>query len=110
MSLSRANRIADAVKSIERDVTRLREIRAASLAEYTADDSRPTRWWQPELIDRIAIRVADSTAAPPDECSTAPQPLIGSPSMTSPKAKFSMAFVISMVTRSPRPASGTNTT
>lgn len=36
MPPARANRIADAIEAIERDVTRLREIREESLAEYTA--------------------------------------------------------------------------
>ena len=53
----RANRIADAVESIERDVVRLRELQAVSRKEYGADDAQDLR----DAVERKFEKLAEAT-------------------------------------------------
>lgn len=53
----RANRIADAVESIERDVVRLRELQAISREEYGADDNQDLR----DAVERKFEKLAEAT-------------------------------------------------
>lgn len=53
----RANRIADAVESIERDVVRLRELQAISYEEYGADDNQDLR----DAVERKFEKLAEAT-------------------------------------------------
>ena len=53
----RANRIADAVESIERDVVRLRELQAVTRQEYGADDAQDLR----DAVERKFEKLAEAT-------------------------------------------------
>lgn len=53
----RANRIADAVESIERDVVRLRELQAISREEYGAEDNQDLR----DAVERKFEKLAEAT-------------------------------------------------
>lgn len=50
------NRIADAIEDIERNVTRLRELRDVSREEYTADDQQDLR----DAVERKFVKLAEA--------------------------------------------------
>ncbi len=56
LSADRANRIADAVEDIERNVTRLRTYQQLSRAEYSATGEQDRR----DAIERKFEKLADS--------------------------------------------------
>jgi len=62
MPPTRANRIADAIEAIERDVTRLREIRRTSLEEYTAEGNQDLRDAVERKFEKLAEATIDASA------------------------------------------------
>lgn len=57
MPPARANRIADAIEAIERDVTRLRELQELSLEEYTDQGNQDLR----DAVERKFEKLAEAT-------------------------------------------------
>lgn len=59
MPADRANRIADAVESIERNVSRLREVQQVSRSEYKAEDSQDLRDATERKFEKLTEAVLD---------------------------------------------------
>ena len=91
LSPARANRIADAVEAIERDVVRLAELQHLALGEYVSDGNQDTR----DVVERkfeklteatldIARQEVSRTGAPTPVRIETPSPMVSEVSVDSP--------------------------